>query len=84
MYKPITQVETQVTQNIRAEMIRAGLTSVEVANRVGKSPALVWKNLRGFTRTPEIREIICTKVGKTEEELWGELPRENEKKRAAG
>jgi len=84
MYKPIPQVETQVTQNIRAEMIRAGLKSIDVANRVGKSPALVWKNLRGFVRTPEIREIICSEIGKTEQELWGSLPPENEKKRAAG
>jgi hypothetical protein len=84
MYKPIPFVEPEVTQNIRAEMVRVGLTNTRVAQKTGKSPSLVSKNLRGIVRTPKIREYICNATNMTEEKLWGaQAPAVEEKKRAS-
>lgn len=85
MYKPIPFVEPEVTQHIRAEMVRVGLTNIHVADETGKSPSLVSKNLRGIVRTPEIRKYICDATGMTEDELWGYAAQDvEEKKRASG
>lgn len=84
MYKPIPFVKAEVTQNIRAEMVRVGLTNKQVAVETGKSTSLVSKNLRGIVRTPNIREYICNATHMTEEDLWGFIPEQEEKKRASG
>ena len=76
MYKEINikSLPPEVSQNIRAEMVRVGLTNKAVADIAGKDPTCVSRNIRGIQNTPEIRRIICEKTGKTEAELWGIAP----------
>lgn len=86
MYEPIniSSIPADATRNIRAEMMRAGITNVMVAEKAGKHPSLVSKNLRGLVRTPEIRDVICEATGMTESELWPQSEDIIEKKRQAG
>ena len=86
MYKDIniTSIDKQITRNIRAEMVRSGVTNLEIADATGKSPTLVSMNLRGTANTRDIREEICKRLGKSEAELWADppAPEQDEKRQA--
>ena len=86
MYKKpsIQSLPPEITQNIRAELMRAGRTLKSIAEEASVSPGAVTQNIRGMIRTPAVRQAICNATGFTEAELWQPEDIQEKKRASAG
>ena len=56
-------MDLQTFRNVKAELIRAGITQREIAKQLRVSPSTVHKVLRGQCVSARVRKLIGKKLG---------------------
>ncbi|MGV0961822.1 MAG: helix-turn-helix domain-containing protein [Limnohabitans sp.] len=62
------------SQNIKAELVRKGISQRELAVMLKTSPVSVNNVVSGLLKTPRIRRAISMAIGKPVSEIWPETP----------
>lgn len=59
-------------RDIRAELVRSGVTQAEIARALNRSTALVGQVIDGRTVSDHVRREIALRLGVSVEEIWPE------------
>ena len=59
-------------RDIRAELVRAGVSQAEIARALNRSTALVGQVIDGRTISDRVRRDLATRLGRSVEEIWPE------------
>ncbi|HND34079.1 MAG TPA: helix-turn-helix transcriptional regulator [Myxococcota bacterium] len=65
-------MSADTAKNIRKLLIDAGVTQVDLAERIGVTKQMVGMTIHGATKSPRVRQGIARELGKTYSEVWGE------------